>query len=138
MNKKVILWISIILNIILGIVFLVNLPGAVEELKFEYVEQETIRPDSLRMYLERENYGTAAALSRIVRAGAQVSETDLDYFKLGEYAELLFLKPVMERAGNADTVAAFEAQMAEIRSAMPAYSALFDKIDLSTAGAVKE
>ena len=138
MTKKTILSISIIINIILATVFVVSLPGAMGALVFEYVEQDTIRPDTLRKNLERENYGTVAALSRPIRGGAEVADTDADYYKLGEYAELLFLKEVYERAGNADSAKACEDRISEIRKEMPEYGAVLDKIDLSVANAVKE
>lgn len=138
MTKKTILSISIIINIILAIVFVVSLPGAMGELVYEYVEQDTIRPDTIRKYLEWENYGTVAALSRPIRGGAEVADTDADYYKLGEYAELLFLKEVYERAGNADSAKACEDRISEIRKEMPEYGAVLDKIDLSVANAVKE
>ena len=138
MTKKTILRISIIINIILAIVFVVSLPGAMGELVYEYVEQDTIRPDTIRKYLEWENYGTVAALSRPIRGGAEVADTDADYYKLGEYAELLFLKEVYERAGNADSAKACEDRISEIRKEMPEYGYVLDKIDLSVANAVKE
>ena len=138
MTKKTILSISIIINIILAIVFVVSLPGAMGELVYEYVEQDTIRPDTIRKYLEWENYGTVAALSRPIRGGAEVADTDADYYKLGEYAELLFLKEVYERAGNADSAKACEDRISEIRKEMPEYGYVLDKIDLSVANAVKE
>ncbi len=138
MTKKTILSISIIVNIILATVFAVSLPGAMGELVYEYVEQDTIRPDTIRKYLEWENYGTVAALSRPIRGGAEVADTDADYYKLGEYAELLFLKEVYKRAGNADSAEACEDRISEIRREMPEYGALLDKIDLSVANAVKE
>ena len=138
MTKKTILSISIIVNIILATVFAVSLPGAMGELVYEYVEQDTIRPDTIRKYLEWENYGTVAALSRPIRGGAEVADTDADYYKLGEYAELLFLKEVYERAGNADSAKACEDRISEIRKEMPEYGAVLDKIDLSVANAVKE
>ena len=138
MTKKTILSISIIVNIILTTVFAVSLPGAMGELVYEYVEQDTIRPDTIRKYLEWENYGTVAALSRPIRGGAEVADTDADYYKLGEYAELLFLKEVYKRAGNADSAEACEDRISEIRREMPEYGALLDKIDLSVANAVKE
>ena len=138
MTKKTILSISIIVNIILATVFAVSLPGAMGELVYEYVEQDTIRPDTIRKYLEWENYGTVAALSRPIRGGAEVADTDADYYKLGEYAELLFLKEVYERAGNADSAKACEDRISEIRREMPEYGAVLDKIDLSVANAVKE
>lgn len=138
MTKKTILSISIIINIILATVFVVSLPGAMGELVYEYVEQDTIRPDTIRKYLEWENYGTVAALSRPIRGGAEVADTDADYYKLGEYAELLFLKEVYERAGNADSAKACEDRISAIRREMPEYGAVLDKIDLSVANAVKE
>ena len=138
MTKKTILSISIIINIILATVFVVSLPGAMGELVYEYVEQDTIRPDTIRKYLEWENYGTVAALSRPIRGGAEVAATDADYYKLGEYAELLFLKEVYVRAENADSAKACEDRISEIRREMPEYGALLDKIDLSVANAVKE
>ena len=138
MTKKTILSISIIVNIILATVFAVSLPGAMGELVYEYVEQDTIRPDTLRKNLERENYGTVAALSRPIRGGAEVSDTDADYYKLGEYAELLFLKEVYERAGNADSAKACEDRISEIRKEMPEYGSVLDKIELSVENAVKE
>ena len=138
MTKKTILSISIIVNIILATVFAVSLPGAMGELVYEYVEQDTIRPDTIRKYLEWENYGTVAALSRPIRGGAEVADTDADYYKLGEYAELLFLKEVYAKAGNADSAEACEDRISEIRREMPEYGALLDKIDLSVANAVKE
>lgn len=138
MTKKLIFRISIAVNIILAIVFVFTLPKAVESLNFEYVEQDTIRPDTLRAYLERENYGTVAALSRAIRGGAEIDPRDEDYYRLGEYGELLFLKEVYDRAGNLETLKEAEDWMENIRNRMPEYDAVFDKIDQSAANAVRK
>ncbi|MBP5608409.1 MAG: hypothetical protein J6X66_09120 [Lachnospiraceae bacterium] len=138
MIKKVVFIISIAVNIVLAIVLAITLIGAMDELKFEYVEQDTITPDTLRSNLERENYGVVASLSRPIRGGAEVAEGDEDYYRLGEYAELLFLKEVFDKAGNTDTVNGFEERISEIRKKMPEYGVVFDKIDYSLENAVRE
>ena len=84
-NKKdkktnVLLGISVAVNIILAIVFLAVGGKAVDELKFSYVEVDTITPDTIRSNLERENYGVAACLSHPIRGGAKVADEDLDYY----------------------------------------------------------
>ena len=53
MTKKVILVLSIVINLVLAWFLIEGVRDARDELVFEYSEQETIRPDSLRMYLER-------------------------------------------------------------------------------------
>ena len=138
MTKKVILVLSIVINLVLAWFLIEGVRDAREELVFEYSEQETLRPDSLRMYLERENYGVAASLSHPIRGGAEIDELDEDYYLLGEYADTLFLKKVFETAGNADTAAACERRLAEIREKMPAYSELLDKIEQSVKKTVRE
>ncbi len=84
MSKKAVLFISIVVNVILGIAFLGLAAGAIEELKFNYVEKDTITPDSIRSYLEHENYGVAASLARSIRGGAEIDEDYTDYYMLGE------------------------------------------------------
>ena len=138
MNKKVVLYISIIVNIILAFALLAIGAGAVEELKFNYVEEETITPDSIRQYLNRENYGVAASLAHPIRGGADIKEEYMDYYMLGEYADLLFLKEVFKEAGNTQTVESFENRLGEIRTEMPDYVSLFDKIELSAKNALAE
>ena len=136
MTKKVIFGISVAVNIILAIVLLALLPGAVSELHFEYVEQETIRPDSIRSYLDRENYGTVAALSRAIRGGATVAQEDEEYYRLGEYAELCFLHEVYAKAGNTDTAGQCEERISAIREELPGYTEVLEEIDKSVADAV--
>ncbi|MCR4851855.1 MAG: hypothetical protein K5870_11440 [Lachnospiraceae bacterium] len=138
MNKKAIFIISIAVNILLGLMFITMLPGALSSLQFEYVEQETIRPDSIRDYLEREDYGIAASLSRPIRGGADIAKENADYFILGEYAELMFLKEVFAKAGNADTVRSCEDRISAIRNEMSEYGVILDKIDQSVTNAVRE
>lgn len=128
MIKKIIFGISIVVNVILAVVLVANIRDAKDELKFAYVEKDTIRPDSLRAYLDRENYGTAASLSHPIRGGAEVAEEYEDYYLLGEYADLLFLKEIFEGAGNADTVRSCEQRLKEISEKMPEYSAVFEKM----------
>ncbi len=135
MNKKTALVISIILNIILAIAFVVGLAGAAEELKFSYIEEETITPDTIESNLERENYGVAAALSHPIRGGAKVSDEYIDLYTLGEYADLLFLKEMFKEAGNTQTVKSCEERLTEIRNSMPDYSGQFDKMDWSAENA---
>lgn len=135
-NKKdkktnVLLGISVAVNIILAIVFLAVGAKAVDELKFSYVEVDTITPDTIRSNLERENYGVAACLSHPIRGGAKVADEDLDYYMLGEYADLLFLKEIFAEAGNTETLNSCEERLAQIRSEMSDYGSLFDKIDHS-------
>lgn len=138
MNKKAIFIISIAVNILLGLMFITMLPGALSSLQFEYVEQETIRPDSIRNYLEREDYGIAASLSRPIRGGADIAKENEDYYRLGEYAELMFLKEVFAKAGNTDTVRSCEDRISAIRNEMSEYEVILDKIDQSVTNAVRE
>ena len=138
MSKKVIFIVSIIANILLAIFLVVLLVDAGEKLKFEYVEQETISPDVLRRDLEREYYGQAASLSHSIRGGAEIAEEYKDYFLLGEYTDLLFLKEVFAKAGNTDTLTVFERRLSQIREEMRDYSSLLDKMEQSAAKAVIE
>ena len=138
MTKKVILGISILINLVLAYFLIQGVIDAREELKFEYVEQETLRPDSLRMYLERENYGVAASLSHPIRGGAEVDELDEDYYLLGEYADTLFLKEIFVKSGDTATAAACDRRLSEIREKMPSYSELLDKIEQSVKKTVRE
>lgn len=131
MIKKVILTVSILVNLLLAIGLVSLLPQALEKLHFSYIEKDSIRPESISNYLEWQNYGTAAALSRPIRGGARVFEEDADYYRLGEYAELLFLKEVFKKAENGDTAEKCENRMTQIRSEMPDYGSIFDKIDQS-------
>ena len=136
MNKKTLFLISIAVNIILALVLVIVGTGAVGQLQFNYVEEDTIRPDSLRSYLDRENYGVAASLSHLIRGGAEVDPEDLDYYRLGEYADLLFLKEIFKEAGNDATVESFEQELSKIREEMPEYGILFDKIEESAKNAL--
>ena len=138
MNKKVVFVISIIMNIILALVFIAAAAGAAEELKFNYVEEDTITPDTIRSNLERENYGVAASLSHPIRGGAVVADEYRDYYMLGEYADLLFLKEIFEEARNTQTVKECEERLADIRKRMPDYGSLFDKIEWSEQKAIKK
>ncbi len=136
--KKIIMIVMVIVNVILGIVLLINVIGAYDKLKFEYVEEGTIGPENLRSYLDRENYGVVAGLASPIRGGAEVDAADEDYYRLGEYAELLFLKEIFAKAGNTDTYAACEERLGEIREGMSDYGVIFDKIDLSVENAIVE
>ena len=138
MTKKMIFKISIVVNILLVIALVITLPGALDSLNFEYVDQETIRPDTIRSYLGRENYGTAASLSREIRGGAKIDQQYGDYYRLGEYAELLFLKEVYEKAGNIGSAKNAEDRINAIRSQMSEYNTVFYKIDQSAANAVRK
>ncbi len=138
MSKKIVFVISIIVNIILALVFLAAAAGAAEELKFNYVEEDTIRPDSIRSNLERENYGVAASLSHPIRGGAEIGAEYLDYYMLGEYADLLFQKEILYAAGNGATAGNFEERLDEIREKMPDYAPVFEKIEWSEQKAIRE
>ncbi|MBO7515440.1 MAG: hypothetical protein J6T47_07455, partial [Lachnospiraceae bacterium] len=116
----------------------INIMGAADELKFAYVERDTITPRDLQMYLDMENYGTAASLARSIRAGAEVEKEDADYYYLGEYAEVLFLKALFEESGNTASVNACEKRMKEIEENMPEYSGILEKIRWSVDQALGE
>ena len=138
MNKKTVFVISLAVNIILAFVLMFAVSGAIDELQFNFVEEDTIRPDSLRMYLDMENYGVAATLSHPIRGGAEIADEYMDYYMLGEYADLLFLKEIFAEAGNTDMLTGCEKRLEEIRLAMPDYGSLFDKIDISAKNALPE
>jgi hypothetical protein len=135
MNKKIFFRISIILNIILAIVFVVTAIGASEELMFNYVEEDTITPETIMSNLERENYGVAAALSHPIRGGADIDDEYMEYYMIGEYADLMFLKEIFAKAGNTQTVEECEYRLDVIRNEMPAYGTMFYKIDWSAENA---
>ena len=136
MNKKTVFWISVVVNIILALVLIVLLAKAGGELKFNYVEEDTIAPDTIRSNLERENYGVAAVVAHPIRGGADIADEYMDYYMLGEYADLLFIKEIYVKSGNTQTVAECDKRLEEIRSSMPDYGSLFDKIDYSEKNAI--
>ena len=119
MNRKTVLIISIVVNIILALVFVAAAAGAAEELEFSYVEEDTITPDTIRSNLERENYGVAASLSHPIRGGAVIADEYKEYYMLGEYADLLFLKEIFKEAQNTQTAQSCEQRLDEIKNMLP-------------------
>ena len=138
MTKKILLAVSIVVNLVLAVFLVINIMGAADKLKFAYVERDTITPRDLRMYLDMQNYGTAASLARQIRIGAEVEKEDADYYYLGEYAEVLFLKALFEESGNTESVNACEKRMKEIEENMPEYSGILEKIRWSVDQALGE
>ena len=138
MNKKIVLGISVAVNIILAVIFALAAAQAHSEIEFNYVEEDTITPDVIRSNLERENYGVAAVYSRPIRGGAVIADEYTDYYKLGEYADLLFLKEVYSEAGNTGTADDCVKRLDEIRSGMPDYGSIFDRIEWSAKNAIRE
>ncbi len=130
--------ISIIVNIILALVFVVAAVGAAGELKFNYVEEDTIAPDTIRSNLNRENYGVAAKISHPIRGGAVIADEYMDYYMLGEYADLLFLKEIFEQSGNTQTLKDCQMRLDEIKNAMPDYAGIFEKIEWGAQNALAE
>ncbi len=57
---------------------------------------------------------------------------------LGEYADLLFLKEIFVETQNTETVNTFEKRLEEIRSQMPEYGSIFEKIEWSAKHALPE
>lgn len=135
MNKKIIFGISIVINVFLALIVIFLLSEAIHGLKYTYFGSSTAT-DSMYDYLEWENYGVAARAAHSVRGGAKVADVDLDYYRLGEYADLLFFKEIYEKSGNTDTLKACEDRMSEIRSEMPDYEVIFEKIDYSVENAI--
>ena len=138
MIKRIVFIASLAVNAILAIVMVVGIVGAAEELEFTYVEKETIRPDSINMYLDMENYGTVAALSHSVRGGAEIKEEYAECFAMGEYADLLFQRRIFEADGDEDTLKKCDERLSAIRADYPGQSSVFDKMDSSVEKAVME
>ena len=126
------------LIIILVLALITFILEARDGLYYSYVRKDAITPDSIRSNLERENYGVAACLSHTIRGGADIDEEYLDYYMLGEYADILFLKEVFEEAGNTETVKQCEDRLKEIRTGMEIYGSILDKIEHSMENALTE
>ena len=137
MNRKTVLIISIVVNIILALVFVAAAAGAAEELEFSYVEEDTITPDTIRSNLERENYGVAASLSHPIRGGAVIADEYKEYYMLGEYADLLFLKEIFKEAQNTQTAQSCEQRLDEIKIMLPECGDTIDRIEWSAQNAGK-
>ncbi len=138
MNRKIIFRSLTAVNIILGIWLIISVIGAVNELNLQYVEADSHTPRSLVMYLEREEYGVAAGLARPVRGGELITGENEDYYRIGEYAELSFLKEIYVKKGATETVAIYENRLASLRDRLPEYASIFDKIDTSVINSIKE
>ena len=138
MIKKIIFGVSVVVNIILLLAVLSYGLEVRQALDYIYVRKDAMAPESIRSYLERENYGVAAAQSHRIRGGAEIADEYMDYYMLGEYADLLFLKVIFEEAGNTETLEKCEERLEEIRTEMPAYGSLFDKMEISAKNAIPE
>ena len=101
------------------------------------MEEDTITPDTIRSNLERENYGVAASLSHPIRGGAVIEDEYKEYYKLGEYADLLFLKEIFKEAQNTQTAQSCEQRLDEIKNMLPECGDTIDRIEWSAQNAGK-
>lgn len=138
MNKRTIFSISIIVNIILCMFFLFLLMDSYKAIYYDYLTRDTIEQNALKNNIEQECYGITAYRSRSIRVGAEIPKEVQDYYVIGEYADLLFLKEIHKRTQNNDTANDFESRLHEIRNEMPEYKSIFDSIDKSVKKSVKE
>lgn len=138
MNKKTVLKIFVVLDVILAIVFVITLFQASEKLTWAFYESKSIMPNSMLNYMDWENYGDVGVMSRSGRVGNKINAEDQDLYLLGEYADLLFWEKIQKADGNHETAAEYDARQKEIRKMLAGYEVVFDKMDQSIASAVRE
>ena len=131
MNKDKFLGISVVINILLVIILMGLIVSTVDKLRFSYIRESSIGTDVLISSLDMENYGVMARFSHPIRGGADIPSDDKDLYMIGEYADIIFLKNVYEKTGDTGTCDSMEKRAAEIRSELPDYAVIFDKIDQS-------
>lgn len=138
MIKKVLFYVFLAVDIILGILFIKNIVGASRELVWVNSEKDSIQTSGVLEYLDWEDYGTAGVLARSYRVGAKVREDDENIYRLGEYADLLFLSRIHEEDPDDDTAGKIKDRMDSIRAKMSDYAPVFDEMDLSLENTLKE
>lgn len=138
MSKKVILYILVVLDVLLGILFFVKLVGASKELAWAYYEREGIASEDILKYLDWESYGDVAVMSRSGRVGAEVKAEDQDLYLLGEYADMLFQEKTFESKGDTEAAKRCAGRRADIRATIPEYGIVLDKMDQCMENAIKK
>ena len=136
-KKKLIFLILLAADIVLGVIFASKLMKASEKLSWAYYESDDVNTSSVLDYLEWEDFGTAAMLSRSYRIGAEVDEADEELFKLGEYADMLFYGKIYEESGMQQRAQDCDGRRSEIRKDMADYAAVLDKMDDSLENAIE-
>ena len=136
MNKKSILGVLIVLDILLAVVFFVKLIAASEELAWVYFEKGSMATSDILEYLDWESYGEVAVMSRSGRVGAKVKDENLDLYLLGEYADMLYQGKIFEAKGDDEAAGRCAARCADIRAAIPEYVTVFDKMDRGIENAI--
>ena len=136
-KKKLVFLILLAADIVLGVIFVSKLMAASEKLSWAYYESDDVKTSSVLDYLEWEDFGTAAMLSRSYRIGAEVDEADEELFKLGEYADMLFYGKIYEESGMQQRAQDCDGRRSEIRKDMADYAAVLDKMDDSLENAIE-
>ena len=127
---------SVIINIILAIAIIALASDTYNKMQFSLVREKSMGPEVIMSGLDRENYGVVARFARPIRGEAEIYDKDKDLYMIGEYADVLFNKEIFENSGDTDSCKAMADRAARIRSEMPDYSVIFDKIDYSVEHAV--
>lgn len=136
MNKKNILGVLIVLDILLAMVFFVKLIAASEELAWVYYEKGSMVSSDILKYLDWESYGEVAVMTRAGRVGAKVKDENLDLYLLGEYADMLYQGKIFEAKGDEEAAKRCAGRCTDIRAAIPEYVTVFEKMDQSIENAI--
>ncbi|MBR3536587.1 MAG: hypothetical protein IKN85_12245 [Oscillospiraceae bacterium] len=119
----------LIVDIILGIAFVLLLCKTLEHLS----ESELIRKEGtseyIINYIDREDYGAAAKESRKMRLGEKIDEPMQEFYKVGSYADLMFWEKIYAESENESTAEECRKQCEEIKNSLPEYEKVFKKID---------
>ncbi|MBE5870698.1 MAG: hypothetical protein E7294_05515 [Lachnospiraceae bacterium] len=140
MNKKVIFRISVLLNGILAVVLVISMAHAMKEIDRNKENHSLWRMANILMEdkVEEQAYGWLGAQTRPSRYGAKEYPNNRNYYRLGEYADLLFFREVYQAGGEKEQAADCGERINELKEELSGQSAVLDKIEQSVQKALKE
>ena len=122
-------WAVFITDIVLGIVLASLLITNLINLSKSEIFQKDGTPEYILSSIEREDYGSAGIESRKMRLGIKIDEPMQEFYKVGSYADLMFWERIYAESGSEDTAEDCRKLCDEIRSTLPEYEKVYDKID---------
>ena len=122
-------WAVCIMDIVLGIAFVVLLLTTLSNIsKSKFFRNEGTREYILKE-IEREDYGAAGIESRAMRRGANIDEPMQEFYMVGSYADLMFWERIYAESGSEAAAEECRLRCEEIRNSLPEYGNVFEKID---------